>query len=198
MSLTAIVEALVSTGSTPEQILAVVRAHESMRDKKELEKRERDRERQRRHRMSRDVTVTNSDKRDAPPLSGANGFSDSSFPPNSPPKENPSYEGQKKNPQNFAEWYALYPHKIGRAAAERSYLTASSKATQEELLEGLRRYIRTKPPDREYCNPATWLNQERWKDDPAPPPAQKASGFSITSFDQNQALEEVFGNAKPR
>lgn len=31
----------------------------------------------------------------------------------------------------------------------------------------MQRYIATKPPDRNWCNPATWLNQERWRDEPA-------------------------------
>jgi uncharacterized protein YdaU (DUF1376 family) len=37
-----------------------------------------------------------------------------------------------------------------------------------EILAGLERYIRTKPPDRAWLNPETFLNQERWTDQPAP------------------------------
>jgi hypothetical protein len=35
------------------------------------------------------------------------------------------------------------------------------------LLAGVRRYIATKPEDHPWCNPATWLNQGRWEDEPA-------------------------------
>jgi len=37
----------------------------------------------------------------------------------------------------------------------------------DSLMAGLDRYKHTKPPDREWCNPATWLNQGRWNDAPA-------------------------------
>jgi hypothetical protein len=66
---------------------------------------------------------------------------------------------------DFDVWYKLYPHKIGKADAKKSFKRA--KATLEELTLGLKRYIESKPADRPWCNPATWLNQERWKDQPA-------------------------------
>lgn len=69
-------------------------------------------------------------------------------------------------PNPFAVWYEKYPHKIGRAAAEKSFWKAMHHGTEEDLTEGLDRYIRSKPPDRPWCNPATWLNQQRWKDEP--------------------------------
>jgi len=71
--------------------------------------------------------------------------------------------------REFVVWYASYPHKIGRGAAEKSFQKARAKASPQELMDGLMRYIRTKPPDRAYCNPATWLNQERWNDEPSEP-----------------------------
>lgn len=67
----------------------------------------------------------------------------------------------------FRGWYADYPHKVGKGQAEKAYRTARRKVTADELRDGLRRYIRTKPPDRQWCNPATWLNGERWADAPA-------------------------------
>jgi len=67
----------------------------------------------------------------------------------------------------FAEWYAAYPNKVGRAAALKAFKAARHKASVPALHDGLARYIREKPPDREWCHPATWLNQERWLDEPA-------------------------------
>lgn len=79
MKITAIVEALVSAGATPEQILAAVRAAESNQDASIERRRASDRERQKRRRentechvTSRDVTVTPRDTPpDSPPLSPA-------------------------------------------------------------------------------------------------------------------------------
>lgn len=69
-------------------------------------------------------------------------------------------------PNPFWVWYDRYPHKVGKGAAEKSFWQAIKKTSLENLLDGLDRYIRTKPPDRAWCNPSTWLNQERWLDNP--------------------------------
>lgn len=66
----------------------------------------------------------------------------------------------------FAEWYAIYPHKVGKAAAEKKFSKAIKTTSLEILKQGVERYIRDKPPDRNWCNPATWLHQERWTDQP--------------------------------
>lgn len=87
------------------------------------------------------------------------------------------------NPQggDFAEWYSRYPNKVGRGGAERAFKAALRKTDPETLLEALEIYIRTKPPDRPWCNPATWLNQERWLDQPQN--VKKGNGY-----DPNAAL----------
>jgi hypothetical protein len=43
--------------------------------------------------------------------------------------------------------------------------------TIEALMDGLARYV-AKTDDRPWCNPATWLHQARWEDQPAAPVAQ--------------------------
>ena len=68
---------------------------------------------------------------------------------------------------DFEEWYGRYPHKVGKGAAVKAYRGARGKVDQATLLDGLKRYIAGKPPDRPWCNPATWLNQDRWLDQPA-------------------------------
>jgi len=57
----AILDAMVSSGCTAEQIAAVVKAHLVEAEMKADEKRQKDALRQRRHRLSRDVTVTGCD-----------------------------------------------------------------------------------------------------------------------------------------
>jgi len=79
----------------------------------------------------------------------------------------------KKMASDFEEWWALYPHKIGKLNAKQKYLIARRTASVGELWGGLYRYIRDKPADRPWCNPATWLHQGRWKDEPAPPIPQR-------------------------
>lgn len=104
------------------------------------------------------------------------------------PKENPNgtQSDEPKDPQGalevpvqttadeFAEWYAGYPRKVGKKAAEKAYKRArKSGATREALLDGLARSMRSweregRPKDK-YPYPSTWLNQERWEDEETMP-----------------------------
>lgn len=91
-------------------------------------------------------------------------------PPPSPPM---GAHGSTDYPPNaFEVWYSGYPHKVGRGAAERAFDAArrAHRPTFAELIAGRDRYIRSKPPDRPWCNPATWLNQQRWLDEPETTP----------------------------
>jgi uncharacterized protein YdaU (DUF1376 family) len=81
--------------------------------------------------------------------------------PHTPRKRGGSLEG-------FEEWWKGYPQKVGKGAAERAWSRALALASREELIAGVARYLAApKPPDREWCHPATWLNQKRWLDEPA-------------------------------
>ena len=65
--------------------------------------------------------------------------------------------------QQFDEFWTQYPKKVGKGAARTSYKSALKKIKHTELMAGLAKY----DPDPEFtCNPATWLNQERWNDEP--------------------------------
>lgn len=72
-------------------------------------------------------------------------------------------------PSDFREqFWNLYPHKIGKADAIAKLERIRKRGVPwAVLMDGLRRYIATKPVDRPWCNPATWLNQARWEDQPA-------------------------------
>jgi hypothetical protein len=68
----------------------------------------------------------------------------------------------------FDQFWEAYPHKVGQEAARKAWLKACLKIELPQLMAALLRY-RNKLDDRPWCNPATWLNQERWEDVPAPP-----------------------------
>ena len=67
----------------------------------------------------------------------------------------------------FNEFWSLYPHKVGKKKAEQKYWIARRDTAHEVIMEGLKRYIETKPDWKPWCNPETWLNQGRWDDEPA-------------------------------
>lgn len=79
--------------------------------------------------------------------------------PPSPPKGGSS-------PADFAEFWSIYPNKVGKRDAEKAFYKARKRADLETILSGLRAYA-AKTDDRPWCNPATWLNQDRWADAPA-------------------------------
>jgi hypothetical protein len=69
---------------------------------------------------------------------------------------------------NFNEFYALYPRKQGRRAAEKSWQRLSSQE-QQDALEALPNHIeywKLKQTEKDFIpHPATWLNQGRWEDE---------------------------------
>jgi uncharacterized protein YdaU (DUF1376 family) len=73
------------------------------------------------------------------------------------------------------EIWPIYPHKVGKPVALASFIKARQRASLETILAGLRVYV-GKTDDRPWCNLSTWLNQDRWNDQPAqvargqPPP----------------------------
>lgn len=70
---------------------------------------------------------------------------------------------------DFEAFWKSYPRKIAKAAARLKYRKARKKTDAQAILTGLQRAIASwagKEP--EYIpHAATWLNQERWLDDPS-------------------------------
>ncbi len=68
----------------------------------------------------------------------------------------------------FDQFWKKYPHKIGKRAAVKAFAPAKQTGVPwARVIFALERYIAEKPPDRAWCNPATWLNGGRWDDEPA-------------------------------
>jgi hypothetical protein len=69
----------------------------------------------------------------------------------------------------FDKFWEPYPEKVGKPQARKAFPKALAKAgSVEVIISGLCRYIAAKPAERSWLNPATFLNQERWLDQPAP------------------------------
>jgi hypothetical protein len=78
----------------------------------------------------------------------------------------------------FHRFWSAWPNKVGKPAAERAFAKHAHEI--DAILEGVRRYIDAKPPERPWLNPATFLNQRRWEDEPAPTyiPNSHRNGFA--------------------
>jgi hypothetical protein len=92
-------------------------------------------------------------------------------PPNVSLRETPPPRGCVCDDE-FNHWYAGYPHKVGKVAAQASFAKARKLADLKTLVAGVERYIANKPAERPWCNPSTWLNQGRWSDEEAKPNGQ--------------------------
>ena len=64
---------------------------------------------------------------------------------------------------NFEEFWTQYPRREGKGKARESYKAALKKAGHDEIMAGVAKY---NPDPKFTCLPATWLNQERWLDEP--------------------------------
>lgn len=78
----------------------------------------------------------------------------------------------------FSEFWRAYPHRVGRPEAFKAFIRARTgervrgkpqrkPVPLAAILEGVANYTRDKPPDHNWLNPSTFLNQERYADEPA-------------------------------
>lgn len=99
-----------------------------------------------------------------------------------------SEEPRERVSGEFDEFWSLYPNKVGKRDAEKAFVKALKRASLTAILTGLRRYV-AKTDDRPWCNPATWLNQDRWADEPAAPPPRRA-----TDPPRERTVSDVLGD----
>lgn len=71
----------------------------------------------------------------------------------------------------FDDFWAAYPRKTVKSAARKAYAKAVKKARHEEIMFGLSRHLPAlQAKEQQFIpHPATWLNQERWSDEPEQP-----------------------------
>lgn len=72
--------------------------------------------------------------------------------------------------EGFAEFWSIYPRRVGKRAAEAAFHKAAGRSSVDEIVVGTRRYA--DDPNREpafTAHPTTWLNRDGWQDDPCPP-----------------------------
>jgi hypothetical protein len=65
-------------------------------------------------------------------------------------------------------FWTNWPNKVGKPAALKALSSARKRRCSFiAIMSGIQNYIREKPPDRPWLNPSTYLNQNRWEDQPA-------------------------------
>jgi hypothetical protein len=156
------------------------------------------------------LTASNSDELDDGKTQGSPQVSPDGFPQRdiikplsltpSSPSPIPSSAGAERglSLEFEHEFWPLYPNKVGKPVARQSWVKARRTADLETILSGLRAYL-AKIDDRPWCNPATWLNQERWNDAPAAAPRagpvippQNNRNVYLGVDKQKQLIDEIF------
>lgn len=92
----------------------------------------------------------------------------------------------------FDIFWVMWPNKVGKPAAMRAMVAALKRASISAIMQGVDNYIRDKPPDRPWLNPATFLNQNRWEDQPAKVQNGKTSNV-IQATDNLVSILDSFG-----
>lgn len=86
-------------------------------------------------------------------------------------------------------FWERYPNKVGKPKALAKLDACRKRRVPfNAIMAGLDRYIRTKPPDRQWLNPETFINQERWNDQPAP----------VSQGNPDERSGSVFANSRPQ
>lgn len=91
---------------------------------------------------------------------------------NRPPTtdETPKRRVKPETSPGFEEWFGIYPRHVAKKPALDSYRKAAAKIPVDQLIAITRAYacaVIGVVPKHKIPYPATWLNQERWTDDPA-------------------------------
>lgn len=75
------------------------------------------------------------------------------------------------DPPGFDAFWSACPRKVGKGAAKKSYRAALGKTDADTLIRTMSRHAklwaRNGTEERFVPHPATWLNHERWNDEPA-------------------------------
>ncbi|WP_291478462.1 helix-turn-helix domain-containing protein [Corynebacterium sp.] len=92
------------------------------------------------------------------------------------PPDEPSVKPTPSSPppgDRFDEFWSLVPRKAGIGKARTAYRNAVKRAGDEQtVIDGMRRFANDPnlPTEKRFIpHPATWLNGDRWEDEPLPP-----------------------------
>lgn len=171
----AVLDEMLASGCTAEQIARAVKASNAEAEERKARKRALDADRKRRQRereteaMSRSVTRTARDGADT----SLTRVEDKPLTQKIEPqvKKESARDALRSE---FEEFWTAWPNRVGKPKALAAFRAARKRAELDAILSGVRRYVLTKPLDRPWLNPATFLNQDRWADQPAAPPQARA------------------------
>ena len=99
------------------------------------------------------------------------------------------------NDEAFVTFWKIFPRREGKGAARKAFDGAVARAGVDAVIAGATR-LRDDPHRAEHIlpHPSTWLNQDRWEDDPYPPPP--SNGHTIG--DKKAGVRELIRELEAR
>lgn len=90
-------------------------------------------------------------------------------PDHTEPEPEPEENTNVFSPGDFEAFWAICPRKVGKGAARKAYAKAVKAENPATLFSAMQRHAEeVRGKDEQYIpHPATWINQERWNDEPA-------------------------------
>lgn len=119
--------------------------------------------------------------------------------PQEPPQSGGAFEGDRLLDEFETVFWSAYPHRVDKPDALKAFLKARQggkvrgkperKPTDlATIVAGLERYKAGKPADHHWMNPSTFLNQERYSDEPGEEPAGRHHNGNGHSRDPKAAI----------
>ena len=104
-------------------------------------------------------------------------------------REQGTGKGREDEPDLFPEFWAAYPRKTDKGNAKKAWVKAIKKKPASEIITAAAAYAATKPEPKFTAHPTTWLNGERWDDEPVRSPPARSGGL-----DWDAAMNRANGN----
>ena len=97
-----------------------------------------------------------------------------------------------KKEEKFARFWSLYPRKVARVAAQRSWKRLKVKDVNAIFAVFYDHLLRWKYTEIQFVpHASTWLNQRRWEDELEPLPGKKDSVYRNIEKDRKKFLNKL-------
>lgn len=210
----ATIRKMLAAGLSIEQALTALEVMEAEGEARLAKKRADNAERQRRFKAKKNADNALSA---LPSVSDVTGVTDPSpSPPRdiiNPPNPTPSTSLRSVEPrakrasvanaaaESFNRFWEAWPNRVAKRDAAKAFLKVHDEI--DAILDGVARYVASKPADREWMHPATFLNGRRWEDAPAPSPQPSARAGPFQQrrdpvIEAGLSLMEEYGFAENR
>jgi len=94
--------------------------------------------------------------------------------------------------ERFNYFWSLYPRKVAKMVAERSWKRLTIKNIKEIFSVYHEHLARWKYTDKQYIpHASTWLNQKRWEDELDPLPDNKSSIYKNIEKERKKILQKL-------